>query len=380
MTTANCADSEPMAALPGPAPRRALVIALRYIGDVLLSTPVAHTLKRLHPDCAIDMLVFHGSEPMLEGNPHLRAVVTTREGASLRERIAQMRALWRRYDLSVVTAPGDPPVLFGLAAARMRVGFVPSQGSTRFWKRRLLTRSCDFDPLAPRMTQNDQLARLLGAPRADAIVAPSAAVAVASWRARLGFDPGEQRFAVIHAAPRWRYKRWSDRGWQALAEHLVGRGLRVVLTGGPGAEERRYLDDLVATGLQGQRVDGQLSLAETADLLRLAHLYVGPDTATTHLAAACGTPTLALFGPTDPVIWGPTPRSDQRDRYQRVAPLQRRGNVLLVQNPNLDFVPCQQECCERHRESRSDCLDQLAADRVVNAVEDLLNQPASLAG
>ena len=380
MTTANHAVSEPMAALPGPAPRSVLVIALRYIGDVLLSTPVARTIKRLYPDCAIDMLVFRGSEPMLEGNPDLRTVITTREGASLRERIAQMRALWRRYDLAVVTAPGDPPVLFGLAAARTRVGFVPPQGSTRFWKRRLLTRWCDFDPLAPRMTQNDQLARLLGAPRASAIVAPSAAVAAASWRTRLGFDPSEQRFAVIHAAPRWRYKRWTDGGWRALAEHLTGRGLRLVLTGGPGEEERRYLDHLTATGLQGQRVDGQLSLAETADLLRLARLYVGPDTATTHLAAACGTPTLALFGPTDPVVWGPTPRSDQRNPYQRVAPLQRRGNVLLVQNPILACVPCQQEGCERHRESRSDCLDQLASDRVVSAVEELLAERAPLAG
>jgi len=62
------------------------------------------------------------------------------------------------------------------------------------------------------------------------------------------------------------------------------------------------------------------------------------------------------------------------------APLQRRGNLLLVQNPNLDCVPCQQEGCERHRESRSDCLDQMAVDRVVSAVEELLAERAPLAG
>ena len=357
---------------PPAAPRRALVIALRYLGDVLLATPVAGTVRRLYPDCLVDMLVFDGCESILEGNPDLAAVITTREGAPARERLAQMRALWRRYDLALVTSPGTPPVLFGFAAARYRVGFALAERFSRRWKRALLSQWCIFEPNAPRIVHNDRLVQLLGADRAGAIVPPTAGVRAEHWHARLGFDPRAEPFAVVHPSPRWRYKRWTDDGWRALVEHLQGRGVRVVVTGAPAEAERRYLDGLALRGDRLCRVDGRLRLAETADLLRLASLYVGPDTATTHLAAACGTPTVALFGPTDPVIWGPNPSGEEHRPYQRVSALQRRGNVILLQNPSLPCVPCQFEGCDRHRESRSECLDSLPPARVLDAVEQIL--------
>jgi len=359
------------------APRRALVVAMRYLGDVLLATPIANTVKRLYPDCRVDMLVFNGCEAILEGNPDLGAVITTREGASARERLAQMRALWRRYDLAVVTSTGTPPVLFGFAAARHRIGFATAEKSSRRWKRTLLSQWCPFEPDAPRLAHNDRLARLLGAAQAGSIVPPTAGTKPEEWSERLGFDARAERFAVVHPSPRWRYKRWTDEGWRALVGHVQRRVTKVLITGAPDSIERRYLDDLALGGERVLRVDGQLRLAEAADLLRLAALYVGPDTAMTHLAAACGAPTVALFGPTNPVIWGPMGNGTERRPYQRVAPLQRRDRVLLLQNPDLPCVPCQLEGCDRHRESRSDCLDRLPSSRVIEAAEMLLGDPGT---
>jgi heptosyltransferase-3 len=353
-------------------PRRALVIALRYLGDVLLATPIANTVRRLYPDCAVDMLVFRGSEAMLEGNPDLSDVITTREGASARERLAQMRELWRRYDLAVVTSPGTPPVLFGFAAARHRVGFALDDRFSRRWKRALLSQWCLFESGAPRIAHNDALARLLGAQSAGTLVPPTAGSDAAQWQARLGFDPRREGFAVVHPTPRWRYKRWTDEGWRSLVDRLRSHVAWIVITGGPAQAERRYLDGLKLGGDRVVRTDGSLRLAEVADLLRLAAIYVGPDTAMTHLAAACGTPTVTLFGPTDPVIWGPAPAGERHSPYRRVAAVQRRGNVVLLQNPDLPCVPCQLEGCDRHRESRSDCLDRLPSARVLAAVEEML--------
>ncbi len=361
-------------------PRSALVIALRYLGDVLLATPVANALKRLHPQCRIDMLVFRGSEGMLEGNADLSRVLTTREGASVRERLAQMRTLWRRYDLAVITSPGDPPSLFGFAAARRRVGFVPVASSSRRWKQAMLDRWCEFEPLAPRMTHNHRLARLFGAAQAGNVVTPSAHIGAAEWQPKIGFDPSHEPFAVVHPSPRWRYKQWTADGWRALIERLRRRVPRIVVTGGAGAAERRYIDGLALGADRVIRLDGMLRLAEAADLLRLAALYVGPDTAMTHLAAACGTPTVALFGPTDPVIWGPMPPGVDHSAYQRVAAAQRRGRVILLQNPDLSCVPCQLEGCERHRGSHSDCLDRLPPERVIEAVEALLAEARGSGG
>jgi heptosyltransferase-3 len=104
--------------------------------------------------------------------------------------------------------------------------------------------------------------------------------------------------------------------------------------------------------------------------LAWAQVYVGPDTSITHLAAASGCPTVALYGPTDPRLWGPVPASGL-DPMWAAAPaagtIQRRGNVWLVQNP-LPCLPCQNEGCERHILSFSRCLDELPPAQVMCAV------------
>jgi len=97
------------------------------------------------------------------------------------------------------------------------------------------------------------------------------------------------------------------------------------------------------------------------------------------LAAACGTPSIVLFGPTDPRLWGPLPRAGLDAPYEAVAAAQRRGNVMLLQQPSLACVPCQREGCERHRLSFSACLDALSAASVIDAARTLL-EPARAAG
>ena len=126
---------------------------------------------------------------------------------------------------------------------------------------------------------------------------------------------------------------------------------------------------------------GQLPLGGLSALYRKARLFVGPDTSTTHIAAACGVPTLALYGPTNPVKWGPWPaRYDARGElspYKRLGrPWQRAGNVILLQGVQpVDLghcLPCHQEGCERHILSFSRCLTEMPLDPVTAAAEELL--------
>jgi heptosyltransferase-3 len=90
------------------------------------------------------------------------------------------------------------------------------------------------------------------------------------------------------------------------------RGARVVLTTGPEPRERGRARDIVAAcRTKPLFFDGDLSLTQTAALSAAADLYFGIDTAPMHMAAAVGTPVLALFGPTDADVWGPwTPRRE----------------------------------------------------------------------
>src|SRR5260370_15983578 len=145
----------------------------------------------------------------------------------------------------------------------------------------------------------------------------------------------------------FQYKGWTADGWRELAHHLRARGLKVVASGGPAAAERAYLDAVWGALPDVVRRDGQLSWPQLAALLARARLFVGPDTSVTHLAAATGCPTVALFGPTDPRLWGPVPAGGLSSMWAGAETIQRRKNVSLVQHP-LPSLPYQKDGRLRH--------------------------------
>ena len=146
----------------------------------------------------------------------------------------------------------------------------------------------------------------------------------------------------------------------------------MIATGGPAQSEREYLDD-VWSGISTPvcRRDGRLNWPQLAGLLANACIYVGPDTSVTHLAAASGCPTVALYGPTDPRLWGPWPTGGLDTMWAATGTIQHRGNVWLVQNA-LPCTPCQLEGCERRLYSYSACLDELPAALVIAAMDQAL--------
>lgn len=339
---------------------RILVIALRRLGDVLMATPLIHSLRQAWPKATIDALVFADTAGILEGNPDLNGIVAMPPRPTAGQGLALAARLWRQYDLAISTQCGDRPTFFALVAGRSSLAPVESTFSGRL-KRALLDRSVAYAGGVHRVEEMLQLADALGIARAPRLVCPHP-------RAVEGVS-GD--YAVIHAAPMFRYKQWSKEGWRALAAWLAGRGLAVIATGGPGEAERRYLD-AVCNGLSVvRRLDGRLDWPQLAGLLAKARVYVGPDTSVTHVAAAAGCPTVALYGPTDPRLWGPWPTGGLDTMWDAAGTMQRRGNVWLVQNP-LPCLPCQLEGCERRLESYSACLDELSPRQVIAAVEEAL--------
>ena len=268
--------------------------------------------------------------------------------------------LFRRYDLAISTQSGDRPTGFAITAGRVSVAPAAANFNGRV-KRALLTRSVAAVPGLHRVEEMLRLADALGIARVPELVCPRAAEA--------GERPAGP-YAVIHAAPMFRYKQWTVNGWHELAGALATRGLTVIATGGPAEAERRYLDE-VWDGANVTRRDGQLTWPQLAGLLSQARVYVGPDTSVTHLAAAAGCPTVALYGPTDPRLWGPWPVGGLDEIWAAPGTIQRRGNVWLVQNP-LPCMPCQLEGCERRLDSYSTCLDELPPERAIAAVDQAL--------
>jgi heptosyltransferase-3 len=342
-----------------PARPKILVVTLRRLGDVLLTTPLIRSLRRAWPDATIGALVFADTAGILEGNPDLDAIVAMPVRPTLAQSLAVVGRLWRRYDLAIATQPGDRPTFFAWAAGQQSIAPVADRFGGRV-KRRWLDRSITIAAGLHRGEEVLALTAALGIAPVPEVVAPQGAAR----------PPVKAPYAVLHAAPMFRYKQWTGNGWRKLAEAFTSRGLGVVATGGPSAAERRYLDE-IWRGTAVERFDGRLGWAELTALLTGARIYVGPDTSVTHLAAATGCPTVALYGPTDPRLWAPWPAHGANRNFVAAEPIQQRGNVVLVQNP-LPCLPCQLEGCERRLDSYSWCLDELSVSQVLAAVDQAM--------
>jgi heptosyltransferase III len=347
-----------MIALP-PEPR-VLVVAMRRLGDVLLTTPLIRSVKRAFPGASIDALVFAGTEGILSGNPDLAGIIAIPERPSFRQSLALLRRVGRRYDLALSTQTGDRPTALACFAGRRSAGPLEAERSSAAIKRLALSRSYVTERGQHRIVDLLRLAELLGIPACNEVVCPQGAV-------RSDLLPAHP-YAVVHAAPKYTYKRWTIDGWRRTAGALRQRGLATSVIG--AKTDRAYLDE-VWQGCDVTRLDGALDWPEISALIGAARAYVGPDTAVTHLAAATGTPTVALYGPTDPRIWGPWPVGGLDRPWDAAGTIQHRGNVYLVQNPQ-PCLPCQLEGCERRLDSHSQCLDELSAGQVAAAIDQAL--------
>jgi lipopolysaccharide heptosyltransferase III len=345
-----------------------LVVTLRRLGDVLFATSLIASLRGTFRQAVIDVLVFEDTAGILAGNPDIDRIVTMPVRPGVRQGLELAMRLAKRYDLAVSTQTGDRPTMFALIAGRYHVGPV-DRGARGALRRFALSRSVVPQPGLHRLEDMLRLADAIGAARVGHLVCPGGVpLSGFSRQATPNRMVDPQPYAVIHAAPMFQYKRWTMEGWRTLAGHLRARGLKVVATGGPAAAERAYLDQVWADLPDIVRRDGRLSWPELAELLARARLFIGPDTSVTHLAAATGCPTIALFGPTDPRLWGPVPAGGLDPMWEASGTIQRRKNVWLVQHP-LSCLPCQNEGCERHIASFSRCLDELQPAQVLRAVD-----------
>lgn len=365
-------------------PREILVVCTRRIGDVLLATPLVRSMKRRWPDTPIDMLVFHGTEGVLENNPDIRTVVTVKQRAGFLERASDMMRLWRRYDLACAVNGSDRSLIYTWMAGRKRIGVVNADHVTMLARWTLDKIALDHHLEMHTVSSMLALAPLIGVVPLGEVVAPS-----------IGDDPGrrkcfearfnappaahpEQPLVVLHPSPMFTYKQWNVDGWADTILWLHNRGYAIALSGGPGSDEHGYAALITATAkVPVLNCVGKLTFAETAEMFRRAVLYIGPDTGATHVAAACGVPTIALFGPTDPVRWAPWPYHwpAGEEPWSRHGSAMR-GNVYLLQG-EAHCVPCRGEGCDGHPGSSSRCLTQLPSQRVIRAAAKLLGVPVS---
>lgn len=347
--------------------RRALVIKLRHHGDVLLTTPVFSTLKRAAPECEIDALVYADTRPMLEGHPAISRIHCIDRAWKNLGPLGQASAEWRL--LSTLKSRGYDFVIHltehrrGAWLVRLlnpRWSVAPRVGSRgRSWR-------SAFTHLYPKplaggrhtVERNLDGLRRVGLQPTDAdkqlVLVPGteAAARVDALMSQRGLTVG--RFVHLHPASRWLFKCWPAAKVAQLADALSARGLPIVLTAAPDEAEKALIAAILAEA-RTPLIDlsGQLSLKELAALTAKAKLFVGVDSAPMHIAAAMRTPTVALFGPSGDIEWGPW----------RVA-------HRVVASDAHPCRPCGLDGCGGGKVS--ECLTTLPFERVLVACDELL--------
>lgn len=290
---------------------RVLLIKLKHIGDSLLLTPTAVALRARHPRAVIWVVVRKGCEGILAGCPAIDRVLTSAapeaenrssfnwlgDAALLRELRAQ------RFDFTFELSDNNRGRwLAWLSSART----ICADGGFRqlnWWWRRWFDRVSHSDWQNVHQVEKDYqtVSRILPL---GGQVPP---LCFERERTRPWDEPRLQpRFVVFHPGTRWLRKRWPVARWIETGRYLSRQGWQIVISAGPDAEEvttARQIEQ--AVGAPALTTAGQLSWPQLAGLLYRARLFVGVDTAAMHLAAACQTPTVALFGPSPESYWRP---------------------------------------------------------------------------
>jgi heptosyltransferase-3 len=332
---------------------------MRRIGDVLLTTPVLESLRHAFPKATISMLVFAETANVLKGVSSVDEVMSISSRPSALEQLRLLTKIFQSFDIALCPSTSDRPLLFARLAARRSFAFHRKGWGWMF------TATVPFDDLYTHtVSQNLRLIELLGI-EANAVVR-------APWEPLSTKHRPAKPYVVIHPFPKFEYKKWRVEHWQVLIDAITRAGLEVIISGGHESDEIRHNQQLAGA----VDLSGCLSLAELSSLISEARAYVGPDTATTHMAASLGTPTVALFGPSNPVKWGPWPAGDAADALVFdqspwcMRGSQHVGNVILLQGPG-DCVPCRLEGCDRYVGSKSKCLDMLDPNSVLQALRNL---------
>ncbi len=322
-----------------------LVIKLRYIGDVLLATPVFRALRHQYPGARISALVNAGTDEVLRRNPNFEEIFLVPRGTWKTQVrfFCDIRSRW--FDCVIDLTDGDrSAVISFFTGASIRIGL----NHERRWRGWLYSQAVEAPYGAMHMV--DYHAQALTCLGVSANVGePELFVGeedeLAADRLLHHAGRGGEKWVMIHPAARYWFKAWPPERFAGLSDTLVERGLKVVLV---GHSDDQGIGEVVQGTAKHKLISliGQTSLLELAGLMKRCALFIGNDGGPMHMAAAVGCPVVALFGPTDPMVWGP------------------KGKQTAVLYKGLDCRDCFYPGCFR---GESSCMKQISVDEVYEA-------------
>ena len=363
---------------------RILIIQLGDIGDVVWSLPAVRAVRAAYPGATVSLLLRDGNGSLFAAEELPPGIFEVRKGnggflGGLRAAMRLVLDLRReRFDL-VFDLRGDERggYMAFLTGAPVRAAqYYPSLSAFRNRMfTHLVMQPPDYGPPAVPAETSLAILRPFGietetnvpalhlsadiVSRAgrilmkEGVLPDSGAAACDQEGHRADPSPASQCWVTLNPFSRWSYKEWDPGKWVRIIDWLGEEfGLTAVIVGAPAERERAA----ELTGACSGRVcnlAGKTTLAELAGVLNLSRLHIGVDSAAPHIAAAVGTPTVTLYGPSDWRYWAPP------------------GEHHRVVVTDMECVPCHRKGCDDRGVIR--CLDTLAVERVQAVLREALS-------
>lgn len=341
-----------------------LIIQLGDIGDVVWATPTFRAVKETYPQANVSILVREGFGSLLEADPHIHIIFEIkRDRGSLltktKKQIEFIRNLRKaHFDLVFDLRSDDRGTFmafFSGAPIRASIVYRDIPWRDRFFTHLVVPPSSD-KRIYGAAEQSLRIVREFGIDTDNTtpcLFIPDDIMESVHWllkKERLT----DLRWITLNPFSRWQYKEWGYEKWAQIVDWLWQKyRIATVIVGSP--EERKRSIDIVKKCHQLVfNFTGKTTLSKLAGLLSLSYLNVGVDSAAPHIAAAVGTPTITIYGPSDWRDWAPI------------------GETHSVVTPDRDCAPCHQKGCDGSGTSK--CIEELTVDSVKGAIQEFLDK------
>jgi lipopolysaccharide heptosyltransferase II len=340
--------------------RNILIIQLGDIGDVVLSIPAFRAVRENFPRAEITVAVREKANELIRQIPWVDGVIVVNQDRRSplaeifhqREFFSSVRE--HRFDLAFDLRTGTRgAVLAFLSGAKERVGFLDPDGP---WRNRLFTRLYRLEYRLPQHVSAYYSSLLeahgltIGSTAPEMRVLPEMKERAAKILQCEGV-PAELPVIAIQPFSLWRYKEWNIEKYIRLVQGILTNcHVSIAITGSPDEKQRarEMVDRCNQDSPSVFNLAGKTSIGELAALLASCRLFIGSDSAGVHIAAAVGTPTVTIFGPSSPASWAPV--GESHAIVQKVMPC----------------IPCREKGCDGSEVSR--CLKELDVDEVWTVV------------
>jgi ADP-heptose:LPS heptosyltransferase len=348
-----------------------LVLQLKRIGDLVLTTPALAALREHFPDAKITLAVAEGCAGLLPAMPGVTETLVFRRNSPNMQ--TWLRMAFSGFDACLDFTGNDRSALFSaLSKAKTRATFSwvqKSRGRSLFYNRFIDSPVRDFhtidhylallEAVGTPTTPRPPVLRIPEETAARAARLAEGALSPASWGVHAvdiedNVPPhGSGPFVLVHPGTARPEKYWLPQRWAEIIDLMSKQhGLPCVLSGSPDVFEQEHIAKILArTTERVANLSGKLDLLTVAALTQQATLVLTVDSAPMHFASCFGTPQVALFGPTNPFHWHP--------RHERAA-------VILAGHPGVlrEFTP----------RTRRGAMSEISTEQVSGAIEAAMKQ------